>query len=248
LLVVLASSAQATTYVQFSLTDPGFGYISSAREIFIVPEPLSTLTVEKRDSVTNTVLDSTSLTSSPFVESFYADLTFSQNANAPNGWSATGTVSFTDEVFPTPEAMMANFTSTSIGLSGNVTDGYQLSITGLLSPQLGDPMLANRGSPWVFTGNTDGSPDADGNPLTITVENPSCYNGGTATFISNLTFDDVGDVGSLDDLLQGNGFYTAGGSFVGTVTATVPEPLTLAAVAMSLGALGGYLRRRRGNI
>jgi Tfp pilus assembly protein FimT len=99
----------------------------------------------------------------------------------------------------------------------------------------------------VFTGNTAGGPpDGDGNPLTITGDGQPYYDSGTATFISNLTADDVGDISSLDELMQYS-FYADGdstGSAVGT--ATVPAPLTMIALTMSMGALGGYLRKRGG--
>ena len=252
LLVGFAPRAQATTCVQFGLSDPSYTYLSGAGEIFIenqnVVQAGSTMTVQTRDETTHAVLDSTSLATfglGGYTDTFLADLALT--SNGPNDWSASGTLTFTDTnvAWPVQQAMAANFQSTRLWFSGNAIAGYQFGITGVLTPQAGGTMLVNRDSPWVFTGNAAGGlPDADGNPLTISADGQPYYSGGTATFISNLTADEVGDISSLDDLLQYS-FYTEGAS-TGSVagTAAVPEPLTMIGLTMSIGALGGYLRKR----
>jgi hypothetical protein len=251
-LVLAAPRAQASTSLQFGLSDPSYTYLSGANEIFIENQNLveagSTMTVQTRDEATQAVQDSTGLATyglNGYNDTFLADLTLT--SNGPSDWSASGTLTFTDVnvAFPVQQALAANFQSTRVWFSGSAAGGYQFGITGLLTPQAGGTMLVNRGSPWVFTGNTAGGPpDADGNPLTISADGQPYYSGGTATFISNLTADNVGDIISLDDLMQYS-FYTEGAS-TGLVagTAAVPEPLTMIGLAMSIGAVGGYLRKR----
>ena len=129
-------------------------------------------------------------------------------------------------------------------LCGNATDGYQLGITGVLTPQAGDTMLVNRGSPWVFTGNTAGSPDADGNPLTVTADSQTNYASGTVTFITDLT-EYVGPITSLDSLMAYS-FTGSGGLAAGMVIGTpaVPELVTMIGLALSVGVVGTRLRKR----
>jgi hypothetical protein len=82
--------------------------------------------------------------------------------------------------------------------------------------------------------------------MTVTANGQDVYAGGTATFITYLTADDVVDwpITSLDDLMQYS-FDSSGGKAVGKALGTpaVPEPLTLFGLAMSVGVLGSRLRK-----
>ena len=258
-LVLAAPHARADSYIQFGMNDPSCSYQSGNGEISFESQTDSSLTVQSRDATTHQVLDSTSLAVSGLAGSFTMPLVanLTMTSGSPNNWSASGTLTFSDMngvvslgTFPPspagPPALVANFQSTNVWLSGNATDGYQFGITGVLTPQAGDTMLVNQGSPWVFTGNTAGVADADGNPMTVTANGQDVYAGGTATFITYLTADDVVDwpITSLDDLMQYS-FDSSGGKAVGKALGTpaVPEPLTLFGLAMSVGVLGSRLRK-----
>jgi hypothetical protein len=88
-LLAIVPSAGATSYVQFSLSDPEVTYINfgSAKEIFInnlnYVDAASTMSVEIRDDISHKLLDSTSLLTNGldgYTESFLADLTFTSNS------------------------------------------------------------------------------------------------------------------------------------------------------------------------
>ncbi len=143
-----------------------------------------------------------------------------------NTWSASGTLAFTDIATGTNavEAMITGASVTSTGTS--------LEIRGALQ---GEPVLVNRGDPWVFVGNADGGgADQDSTSSQITVLNPESYDGGT---ILTLKF---GMTLPLDEFFGQDRLGLTGGEVKGAI---VPVPAAVLLGMLGMGIAGLKLRK-----
>lgn len=237
LLPLAAMPAKADLYVSFDMDSAKLNYVAATTTLTVTDSLYSMFNVRLEESVlggTN-ILDTARITNNGQHD---FSLLFTMNLvdlAGPNNWSATGNLSFTDKN-GLPYAAIGNFTSTSIkivsGGAGKLEiEGYLLGVGG--NPI--NPILVNRGDPWVFVGASQSDDnDADGVLGQITVPNSQSYDTGWVTTlkfgVNTLWLDELF---ASDKLLPG-------GEIKGTV---IPAPAAVVLGLFGLGAVGWYMRR-----
>ena len=191
----------------------------------------SDLTVRLQDTSTSANLDGVKL------GGYTMDLTL-HFLGAGDSYTATGTFLLQDRDPTVMWDLQAAFTSTSVALV-DLAGFYRLEVQGNLSP-LAPPSILGGTAPWSFEGDAQtGAANADGNPLTITVDNPADYTYGG---LVALQYPVYGNFSSLENLFSS--LCTDCGIENGSVHAQiVPVPAALLLGLLGMGVTGLKLRR-----
>jgi len=193
----------------------------------------SQLTVETQDNTPpGAILDGVEETGYTMALTFHF-------LGAGNAYTANGTALFADADATVPWDIQADFTSTSVALV-TVGTSVRLEIQGLMSTMPGNEAILVGGDPWVFTGTaSDGSPDGDGNPVTVTV--PQAFNYDTGGMVA-VNFPVFGSPGTLEAFFAS---VNQGESLInGSVHAEiVPVPAAVLLGILGFGAAGLRLRK-----
>lgn len=228
-----ASIAQAGMDLSFDLGAATLDFFAATNQVHVHDSSASQFDLFLKDTdLFSTVDTSRLLSASRALRDWRVDLNLQFSRIGVNQYVATGAFSVLDTTGT--EAIAGVFNSTNIGISGG-----RLEIEGgLVGWTSAGPILVNKGTPWVFEGDSDvpiGIGNVDPN---VTVNLPDQYEIGD---VLSLQFG-LGGQTTLDQLFNaGQNRNLFGGEIKGQIHAPIPGAAMLAGVGLCTLA---SLRRR----
>lgn len=228
-----ASIARADLDLSFDLGAATLDFFSATNQVHVHDSDASQFDLFLKDTTQFSTVDTSRLLSAPRgSRAWSVDLNLQFSRLGVNQYVASGAFSVNDTTGV--EAISGVFNSTSIGIFNG-----RLEIEGGLKgwTQAG-PILVNKGTPWVFEGDSDvpigiGDPDAN-----VTVNLPDQYEVGD---VLSLQFG-LGGQTTLDQLFNaGQNRNLFGGEVKGQIYAPAPGAAMLA--GLGLCTLAGLRRR-----
>ena len=224
-MTLAATSARADLDLSFDLGAATLDYFSATNRVYVHESSASQFDVFLKDTSLFTTVDTARLLAAPNASRTWGvdlDLQFSRLGT--NLYTATGAFAVRDA--SGVMAMSGSFGSTNVSVANG-----RLEIEGALSGwSPAGPLLVNKGTPWVFEGQSvvpiGGIADPDSN---VTVQLPDQYEVGD---VLSLQFG-LGSQTTLDQLFNaGQNRQLFGGEIKGQIHAPVPGAVILAGVGI----------------